>query len=33
VLAGTLGIIVLALLFDAAYVLLGRLTISRGIRV
>ncbi|MER7967596.1 ABC transporter permease [Streptomyces sp. NPDC096080] len=32
VLAGTLGIIVLALLFDAAYVLLGRLTISRGIR-
>ncbi|MFJ8533106.1 ABC transporter permease [Streptomyces sp. NPDC093591] len=33
VLAGTLGIIVLALLFDAAYVLLGRLTIPRGIRV
>lgn len=33
VLAGTLGIVVLALLFDAAYVLLGRLTISRGIRV
>ncbi|MFD7704074.1 ABC transporter permease [Streptomyces caelestis] len=32
VLAGTLGIIVLALLFDAAYVLIGRLTISRGIR-
>ncbi|PWI10322.1 ABC transporter permease [Streptomyces sp. NWU339] len=32
VLAGTLGIIILALLFDAAYVLLGRLTISRGIR-
>ncbi|GAA4295679.1 ABC transporter permease [Streptomyces venetus] len=32
VLAGTLGIIVLALLFDAAYVLVGRLTISRGIR-
>ncbi|MEV6179009.1 ABC transporter permease [Streptomyces sp. NPDC052016] len=32
VLAGTLGIIVLALLFDAVYVLLGRLTISRGIR-
>ncbi|MCK7623949.1 ABC transporter permease [Streptomyces sp. RS10V-4] len=32
VLAGTLGIVVLALLFDAAYVLLGRLTISRGIR-
>ncbi|MFR9797290.1 ABC transporter permease [Streptomyces sp. MS06] len=32
VLAGTVGIIILALLFDAAYVLLGRLTISRGIR-
>ncbi|MGY6023206.1 ABC transporter permease [Streptomyces spinosirectus] len=32
VLAGTLGIVILALLFDAAYVLLGRLTISRGIR-
>lgn len=33
VLAGTLGIIILALLFDAGYVLIGRLTISRGIRV
>jgi osmoprotectant transport system permease protein len=33
VLAGTLGIVVLALLFDAAYVVIGRLTISRGIRV
>jgi osmoprotectant transport system permease protein len=32
VLAGTVGIIILALLFDAAYVLLGRLTIPRGIR-
>ncbi|MGA5419598.1 ABC transporter permease [Streptomyces lavendulocolor] len=32
VLAGTLGIVVLALAFDAAYVLLGRLTIPRGIR-
>ncbi|CAM5268365.1 Osmoprotectant transport system permease protein OS=Streptomyces albaduncus OX=68172 GN=FHS32_000073 PE=3 SV=1 [Streptomyces griseoloalbus] len=32
VLAGTLGIVVLALLFDAGYVLIGRLTISRGIR-
>ncbi|MGW0704977.1 ABC transporter permease [Streptomyces sp. NPDC002643] len=32
VLAGTLGIIALALLFDAAYVLVGRLTITRGIR-
>ncbi|BBC33556.1 ABC transporter permease [Streptomyces graminofaciens] len=32
VLAGTLGIVVLALLFDAGYVLVGRLTISRGIR-
>ncbi|CAM5733618.1 hypothetical protein SALBM311S_03014 [Streptomyces alboniger] len=30
VLAGTLGIIVLALLFDAAYVLIGRLTIPLG---
>ncbi|KUO01049.1 ABC transporter permease [Streptomyces caeruleatus] len=33
VLAGTVGIIILALLFDAAYVLVGRLTIPRGIRV
>jgi osmoprotectant transport system permease protein len=33
VLAGTLGIIILALVFDAAYVLIGRLTIPRGIRV
>lgn len=32
VLAGTLGIVVLALLFDAAYLLIGRLTIPRGIR-
>jgi osmoprotectant transport system permease protein len=32
VLAGTLGIIVLAALFDAAYVVVGRLTIPRGIR-
>jgi osmoprotectant transport system permease protein len=32
VLSGTLGIVVLALLFDAVYVLIGRLTISRGIR-
>lgn len=32
VLAGTLAVIVLALLFDAAYVLIGRLTIPRGIR-
>ncbi|MCQ4083838.1 ABC transporter permease [Streptomyces sp. RB6PN25] len=32
VLAGTLGIVVLALLFDAALVLIGRLTTSRGIR-
>ncbi|MER5863708.1 ABC transporter permease [Kitasatospora sp. NPDC002040] len=31
VLAGTLGIVVLALLFDAALVLLGRLTVSRGL--
>jgi osmoprotectant transport system permease protein len=32
VLAGTLGIIVLTLLFDAAYVLVGRLTIPGGLR-
>ncbi|KAF4410991.1 MULTISPECIES: ABC transporter permease [Streptomyces] len=32
VLSGTLGIVILALLFDAVYVLIGRLTISRGIR-
>ncbi|RLL67411.1 ABC transporter permease [Streptomyces sp. Z26] len=32
VLAGTLGIVILALLFDAVYVLIGRLTIPRGIR-
>ncbi|UQA95183.1 ABC transporter permease [Streptomyces halobius] len=32
VLSGTVGIVVLALLFDAAYVLIGRLTIPRGIR-
>ncbi|MCQ9129973.1 MULTISPECIES: ABC transporter permease [Streptomyces] len=32
VLSGTLGIIVLALLFDAAYVVVGRLTIPGGIR-
>ncbi|CAM5631326.1 ABC transporter permease [Streptomyces griseomycini] len=32
VLAGTLGIVVLALLLDAAYVLVGRLTVPGGIR-
>jgi osmoprotectant transport system permease protein len=32
VLAGAIGIIILALLFDAAYVLIGRMTIPRGIR-
>ncbi|KAB1141837.1 ABC transporter permease [Streptomyces luteolifulvus] len=32
VLAGTLGIIILTLLFDVVYVLVGRLTISGGIR-
>jgi osmoprotectant transport system permease protein len=32
VLAGTLGIVILALLFDAVYVLIGRLTIPGGIR-
>ena len=31
-LAGTLGVMVLALLLDAVFVLIGRLTISRGIR-
>ena len=31
-LAGTLGVIVLALLLDGVFVLLGRLTTSRGIR-
>ncbi|MFI0351051.1 ABC transporter permease [Actinomadura sp. 9N407] len=31
-LAGTLGVIVLALLFDGCYLLIGRLTTSRGIR-
>ncbi|HZE40981.1 MAG TPA: ABC transporter permease, partial [Stackebrandtia sp.] len=33
VLAGTVGIIVLALIFDGVYVLIGRLTTSRGLRV
>jgi osmoprotectant transport system permease protein len=33
ILAGTVGIIVLALLFDAVYVLIGRLTTSRGLSV
>lgn len=32
VLSGTIGIVILALLLDAALVLLGRLTIPRGIR-
>jgi osmoprotectant transport system permease protein len=31
-LAGTVGIVILALLFDAVLVLVGRVTISRGIR-
>ncbi|HEX3792128.1 MAG TPA: ABC transporter permease [Pseudonocardiaceae bacterium] len=31
-LAGTLGVVVIALILDAIYVLIGRLTISRGIR-
>lgn len=31
-LAGTIGIVLLALLFDLAFVLIGRLTISRGLR-
>lgn len=33
ILAGTVGIVILALVFDAAYVLIGRLTTSRGLRV
>ncbi|MGH8791054.1 MAG: ABC transporter permease [Stackebrandtia sp.] len=33
ILVGTIGIILLALLFDAVYVLIGRLTTSRGLRV
>lgn len=32
-LAGTIGVVVLALIFDAALALLGRLTTSRGLRV
>ncbi|CAM3548931.1 ABC transporter permease [Nocardiopsis gilva] len=32
-LAGTLGIVVLALLFDLIFVLIGKLTTSRGIRI
>lgn len=32
-LAGTIGIVVLALLFDLAFIVVGRLTTSRGIRV
>jgi osmoprotectant transport system permease protein len=30
--AGTVGVVILALLFDAAFVVIGRLTTSRGIR-
>lgn len=33
ILAGTVGIIILALLFDAGFVLIGRITTSRGLRV
>jgi osmoprotectant transport system permease protein len=32
VLGGTLGVVVLAILFDLLYVLVNRLTTSRGIR-
>jgi osmoprotectant transport system permease protein len=32
VLVGTLGIVILALLFDLCYILIGRLTVSRGVR-
>jgi osmoprotectant transport system permease protein len=31
-LAGTLGVVVLALIFDAVLVLIGKLTVPRGIR-
>jgi osmoprotectant transport system permease protein len=31
-LVGTIGVIVIALLLDGVYVLVGRLTTSRGIR-
>ncbi|WP_415646515.1 ABC transporter permease [Stackebrandtia soli] len=33
ILAGTIGIIILALLFDAAFVVIGRFTTARGLRV
>lgn len=33
ILAGTIGIVILALIFDAIYVIIGRLTTSRGLRV
>lgn len=33
VLAGIIGVVILALIFDAVFVLIGRLTTSRGIRV
>ena len=33
VLVGTVGIVILALLFDLFYILIGRLTVSRGVRV
>lgn len=33
VLVGTVGIVILALLFDLLYILIGRLTVSRGVRV
>ena len=33
IVAGTVGIVVLALLFDAAYVLIGKITTSRGLHV
>ena len=32
VLSGTLGVVALALLFDAAYLVLGKLTTSKGLR-
>jgi osmoprotectant transport system permease protein len=33
VVVGTVGIVILALLFDLFYILIGRLTVSRGVRV
>jgi osmoprotectant transport system permease protein len=32
-LAGTLGVVILALLLEGAYLLIARFTVSRGVRV